>query len=682
MIARHIPMRSARRSSFKDLVAYITHSKDKMVRIGQVRITNCHQDTPQDAVLEVLATQLRNQRACGDKTYHLLISFPAGESPPDDVLRDIEDEVCQALGFGEHQRVSAAHADTDNLHIHVAINRIHPRTLAIHHPYADYKALGAACERLEHLHGLIHTNHRTIVPGARNRALDMEYLAGVESLLGWVRRECLQELRQAQSWDELHDALGRAGLVVQERGNGLVVSDKEGRTVKASSIARDLSLPQLVKRFGPFEAMDAQLQAGRGAKAARGSEDDRQEREPVEKAYRVRPLARDAGTDALYQRYLMEQAQRLSAGVQIREELRSQKHALVAQAKGRAKVRRGLIRQLDCGRLMKRMLYQQAHSSLRADLQSIHARQKAVHAEKFSHARTLSWHDWLAQQAGRKDEAALAVLRRRGRAARAASSCAQDEWGRGGIGQGRALYGTKDFIFPGGAGIDDMRVEGMQIDRVTKQGTILYSNGKSAIRDSGHRLEVSDGIGQDGLEAALAIAVARFGQSLRIEGDAAFRERVMLTARALRLDIRIDKMRQAELKEDQGRAEEARTAEGGQHLQPSGNIPTFGSAGEAAAQRYIAERELKRQSIAGIPRHVLGERRPGMDVRYAGWRRIDGQFLLLNRISADEIMVIPVEAEVIARVSGRKRGETIALDQERAAAKRIDRADQPRGLRR
>ena len=78
MIAKHIPMRSARRSSFQELVAYITHAKDKTVRVGEVRVTNCHQQEAQDAVLEVLATQLQNKRACSDKTYHLLISFDAG----------------------------------------------------------------------------------------------------------------------------------------------------------------------------------------------------------------------------------------------------------------------------------------------------------------------------------------------------------------------------------------------------------------------------------------------------------------------------------------------------------------------------------------------------------------------------------------------------------------------------
>jgi hypothetical protein len=434
MLAKHIPMKSARRSSFRELVTYITHAKDKAVRIGEVRVTNCHQQDAQDAVLEVLATQLQNKRACSDKTYHLLISFPAGESPSTEALRSIEDEVCNALGFGEHQRVSAVHTDTDNLHIHVAINKIHPQALTIHNPYCDYKALGAVCERLEHVHGLIHTNHQTIAPGARNRALDVEYLAGVESLLGWIRRECLEDLRRAQSWGELHERLRRNGLALQERGNGLVVSDQESRVVKASSIARGLSKAQLEKRFGPFEATNAQLQASRGQKG------QVQKVEKADRAYQPRPVLRDSGTDALYQHYLAEQARRRSARVQIRQELRVQKHSLVSQAKDRARIKRGLIKELNCDQFMKRMLYRQAGAALREDIGSIHARQRAAHEEKFSHARSLSWFDWLAERAAMGDAQALAALRRRQRAA---------------LGRANALLGVQGEIGQGAAGEEE-----------------------------------------------------------------------------------------------------------------------------------------------------------------------------------------------------------------------------------
>jgi hypothetical protein len=267
------------------------------------------------------------------------------------------------------------------------------------------------------------------------------------------------------------------------------------------------------------------------------------------------------------------------------------------------------------------------------------------------------------------DAQALAALRRRQQTALGRANAllaAQEE-----IGQGRALQGRKDGASRAGTGID-----GARIDSVTKQGTLIYTHGdrqgKSAIRDSGNRLEVSEAIRQDGLELALVMAVKRFGRSLRIEGDAAFRERVLSTAQALQLDIRFDGMRQAELKGEQGRTQEASTAEVGHKAsEVSGDVSLIGSAGEAAARRYIAEREMKRQKIPDIPRHVLGEMKPRLNARYAGWRRVDGQFLLLAQMSTEEIAVIPVETDVIARVSGCKRGEAITLDNESVSIRKV-----------
>jgi hypothetical protein len=88
-----------------------------------------------------------------------------------------------------------------------------------------------------------------------------------------------------------------------------------------------------------------------------------------------------------------------------------------------------------------------------------------------------------------------------------------------------------------------------------------------------------------------------------------------------------------------------------------------GNLAQEAARRYIAERESRRQKIAGIPRHVLGEPGPQAEIRYAGWRRVDGQFLLLARTGPDEITVIPADAAMVARVSGARLGEAIRLDQ-------------------
>jgi hypothetical protein len=286
---------------------------------------------------------------------------------------------------------------------------------------------------------------------------------------------------------------------------------------------------------------------------------------------------------------------------------------------------------------------------LREDIGSIHARQRATHEEKFSHARVLSWFDWLAERAAMGDAQALATLRKRQRTAFGRASALLGV--REEIGQGRAQQrGDKESAL-------NTRIDGVRIDSVTKQGTVIYADGKSAIRDSGRRLEVSEGIKQDGLEVALAMAVKRFGQSLTIEGDDAFRQRVLSTAQALQLDIPFtSRTRRAE-------SQALPPMTGGRtHAGIHGHAAADElSVGVAAAKRYIAERETKRQAIAGIPRHVLGKQQD-KEAEYAGWRKVDGQLLLLVKTGADEIAVLPMDTAMFARVSRAKLGEKINLD--------------------
>ena len=125
MIAKHIPINSVRKSSFSGLVNYILDPQNKSERIGLVRVANCYSDRPDCMIAEVLNTQQMNKRATSDKTYHLVVSFRDGELS-EDIMKKVEDELCDGLGFGEHQRLSVVHKDTDHLHIHIAISKIHP----------------------------------------------------------------------------------------------------------------------------------------------------------------------------------------------------------------------------------------------------------------------------------------------------------------------------------------------------------------------------------------------------------------------------------------------------------------------------------------------------------------------------------------------------------------------------
>src|SRR5271166_1664129 len=139
---KRVAMKSPQKSRFGKLVTYLLDPQGKKkTRVGEVAITNCVSTDTAWAVREIAATQWLNTRAKSPRTYHLIISLKDGANPEAQTLRMIEERFCKALGYAEHQRVSVVHHDTDNVHIHVAINKIHPRTLTLHDPIRDYITL-------------------------------------------------------------------------------------------------------------------------------------------------------------------------------------------------------------------------------------------------------------------------------------------------------------------------------------------------------------------------------------------------------------------------------------------------------------------------------------------------------------------------------------------------------------
>jgi hypothetical protein len=128
---------------------YVLDTAHQGAKVGTVRVTHCVSDDPAMAVAEITATQARNTRSKTDKTYHLVVSFPPGERPDAKALRYIEDELCASIGYQNHQRISAVHTDTDHLHLHVAINKVHPQKFSNIEPYFDYRRLMETCARLE-----------------------------------------------------------------------------------------------------------------------------------------------------------------------------------------------------------------------------------------------------------------------------------------------------------------------------------------------------------------------------------------------------------------------------------------------------------------------------------------------------------------------------------------------------
>lgn len=499
MIAKHMPMRAQKRSDYAELVSYLLGPQTNNERVGQIRVTNCQSTEPMVAAIEVLNTQSLNQRATGDKTYHLILSFRAGEQPDADTLQALEERVCAALGYAGHQRVSVVHHDTDNLHMHLAINKIHPVRHTMHTPFNDHITLGKVCQQLEREFGLQHDNHVAHKRRGENDAGDMEHHAGVESLLGWIKRECWADLQRAESWAALHAVLAANGLTLKEQGNGLVIKSEDGTAVKASSLAREFSKAGLEKRLGIFEP-----------------EAEPEQVPPAAKRYERKPVGFADDTSSLYERYKAEREQCAQDGQRERDwaTAREHKNQLIAEAKRSAKLKRTAIKLLRVGRLTKKILFAAVSRALVSKIGQVHQQHSADRRRIQQKCRRLAWADWLRAEAQRGNAEALEALRSR---------------------KGPRVSGKNTL-----SGQRRQTQNMDATDSVTKHGTVIICAGTTVLRDDGVRLTVTRDGDQAGLRTALKVAAARYGNCLRVDGSTEFREQIVRAAAGARIDITFD----------------------------------------------------------------------------------------------------------------------------------------------
>jgi len=718
MIAKHTPMKVARKSSFSELVKYITADQGKAERLGVVSITNCHSTNAGWAAREVCATQARNRRAESDKTYHLLLSFAPGEAVAPELLCDIEARVCAAVGYAEHQRISAVHHDTDALHIHVAINKIHPQRLTLHEPYRDYKTLAQISAQLEVEHGLQRVNHGARHQHAHNRANAMEHAGGMESLLGWIQRECAEQIRRAKTWGALHEVMQENGLELHERGNGLVITDRAGTMVKASSVARELSKAKLEAKLGRFEPPPA-------------------EREAVPtRTYELRPMRSSIDTARLYQEYKVSQERSSISRASEWQRLREQQKRSIEAVLRTSRLKRAAIRLMGGSSWSKKLPYRLNHKTIQAQLQKIYQQYRRDRQRMYEKYRRRAWCDWLQEKATAGDSEALTALRARQRAA----SISQD-----------ALTGNA--VQNGGP------VLGVSADSVTKTGTLIYRVFGTAIRDDGTRLQVSRGATPGALEAALRMATHRYGERISVAGTPQFKERIAQIAASAKLPITFDDAalnsccqalrsssvnqerdhdRQEHGRKDRPRASDVRSTAGGRspvrttaagarrHAKP--HIASVGAAappeaqnrlrdlsqlgvvriasgsevllprdvpgvlehpgtesdhavrrgvyrpagltpGQAAANQFIAEREAKRLRGLDVAKHMRYSAGEAGAASYAGTRRSEGQFLALLK-RGDAVTVMPIDEATARRLKRLTVGEPIVIKAKGAIKRR------------
>ncbi|MFO3233489.1 TraI/MobA(P) family conjugative relaxase [Legionella pneumophila serogroup 5] len=484
MIIRHISMKKTRLSSFSGLVQYLCNQQNKQERVGKVRLSNCNSLDPIWAVQEVLATQAKNQRATGDKTYHMLISFAPGENPSSQVLREIEDRVVLSIGFKEHQRISIVHHDTDNLHIHVAINKIHPQTFNMIEPYRAYKTFAEVASLLEIELGLQITNHQTRKNCSENLADDMERHSGIESLINWMKRHCKEKIEAARSWKEIHSILAEHGLMMRAKANGFVFCNPQGMTVKASSISRSFSKKNLESKLGYFVLSYSESGT------------------PASNVYRYEPLNKKVLGTVLYAKYLHEKSHNKHFISPKLKNLRETRAKLIEKAKKRGRIKRSALKLMNLSKAQKKFLYSHINKTLLNEIDNIRKNYAKERSRLLDAYQNKTWADWLKQKAQSGDQDALVAMRYRNRKNK----------------HDYTISGADSVFTPLNFG---------QTDSVTKEGTEIYKKDNSVIRDNGKEIIISKGGSISALKSALEMARQRYGDCICVNGSPLFKKIIL-----------------------------------------------------------------------------------------------------------------------------------------------------------
>jgi hypothetical protein len=488
-------------SSFARLSQYLT----ARVGVGGDRVVfaahNTGANSIENAVRLIDHTQRQNRSTRADKTLHLVVSFPAGECPSKEVLTDISERLCESLGMADHQRLVVVHDNTSHLHMHLAINKIHPETKRCISPSFSKRVLYRAARELEQKHQLLPLLEHQRIRLVSGKAADFERFTGEQSFHGWMVEHVKARLVDRvgtgrMSWHDLHELVGSYGVKLEPRGRGLVFSCG-GFAMKASTLDRSLSRASLERVMGPYTAP---------ARPYEGEE--------VKRGYRPGPRAVSSEARELYGQYrergdsirAFKKQQYAELSRQRAEELTRIKAFYTSQ-------RQKLWSDPFITKHDKRSGAQRLSKNRARDLGEAVERFRQARAAVAGSNKIVSWNDFLSLEASKGDKTALALLRSRRRS---------DEQVAGNVLSGRQVQ-------------REDRVYGLQ-RVVQRNGDVMYTVVDRFI-DTGRSI-IAQGYDVATIREALLIAHKRYGRTLVVSGDERFKGIVRHIAAHERISIK------------------------------------------------------------------------------------------------------------------------------------------------
>ncbi len=492
--------------SFGGLANYILDKSHDGAKVVDTEFTNCPYSTTEKNLSFIKKMQDLNQSAKSDKTMHLIVSFREGEIPSKDTLKDIEHELLKSIGMESHHRLSVTHNNTANFHIHIAINRINPETFKLIDPWQSKKKLDRKVVELEEKHHLQKDNHapNDLLKQAGvifediqySKSKDIEIHSGMDNLLTWIKIEALDDIKEVlkdpkSSLEDLHQVLADYNLELKPRGNGIVIADNTRKLfVKASDVHRDLSKGKLEKRFGEFNTSKItttpKKKFGRPVNEywKQYQELSIQKRSTKTEELRVEKLARETLKAEITKKYAAR-IQKIQA-----DPLINKRHKAEARKK----------------------IYAQRKAEFKALQETFSKKRKEI----YSRTKQTSYKDFLVELALQGDEGALKELRKQ------KQEIKPDD---------KVLMHPKKKL--------SHSIFKSFISKITKQGNAVYEVGKnSTVTDKGDHLKLSlESKSDEAMLQALKMAVAKYGNTLDIQGNLEFKKRVLMVTQKYDLKV-------------------------------------------------------------------------------------------------------------------------------------------------
>ena len=259
-------------------------------------------DDPHYQKIEMSQTASLNSRVI-DPIVHMVGSFKKFEVPTTEQLEEQIDILVKHLGAEELQMQYAMHIDTDNVHFHLIVNKVHPYKKNKHSENEAidlgggwiYNAVHRAAAEIEakqgwepepnpmfiykHDTGHCEKNPDYIPqPDAEkiySKIRDQEHRHQQKSRMSsesesgkdyqrYIGHCVNQVLKNAENWQDWHKELAQHGILYEKKRNGstfkIKTSEEQELTFKASLFCnKQATLKNLEKKWGDFTAKDSDI---------------------------------------------------------------------------------------------------------------------------------------------------------------------------------------------------------------------------------------------------------------------------------------------------------------------------------------------------------------------------------------------------------------------------------------